>query len=68
MSAQLTVISNNHVEIGKPQLDIDTKYPAPAKVGAIIQNGGNIEISALKVTLNAGFKVEAGGKLTITTN
>jgi len=34
----------------------------------VIQNGGNIEISAPKVTLNAGFKVEAGGKLTITTN
>jgi len=57
MSAQLTVINNNHVEIGKPQLDIDTKFPAPAKVDPIIP--GDLE---------DGVIVNPGGKLNVTSD
>lgn len=39
----------------------------PALNGSTVRNGGKMSVEADKVTLGPGFRVEAGGALTITT-
>lgn len=39
----------------------------PALNGSTVCSGGKMTIEAEKVTLGPGFKIEAGGALTITT-
>ena len=42
-----------------------TKYDKEHN-GSTVRNGGKITVEAEKVTLGPGFRVEAGGTLTIT--